>query len=83
MDARIKIPRERGQITRVRDLIRLRYGHLRGARKVLARLAGCSHRTTEAWLAGRSDPHTRHMTAIMRADPSFGERLLRFLEEMR
>lgn len=55
---------------------------LRGASKILARLAGCSHRTCERWLRGHASPSARHIERLM-AHPKFAENLMREFERQR
>jgi plasmid maintenance system antidote protein VapI len=49
----------------VGDFLRERFGMLRGAEKMLARMARCSPRTAENWLRGESAPSGEALLSFM------------------
>lgn len=67
--------------SRVRDYLRMQF-RWRGGAKVLARLAGCSHRTCHRWLQGRASPSAEHL-AEMLSHPRFRERFLAEIDRQR
>lgn len=67
---------------RVTQYLRDEFGSAPGAAKLLARLAGCSHRTTEKWLQGIREPTAGHLTELMR-HPRFRDGFLPALDATR
>lgn len=49
----------------VSNYLRQEFGPLRHAAKLIARKAGATPRTAEAWLAGRNAPYGEHLVNLM------------------
>lgn len=61
--------------------IRARYSAVPSGAKILSQIADCSHRTTEKWLAGETDPSARALLDICRHDPDALDALIASLRK--
>ena len=67
----------------VGGFLRQRFGMLRGAEKVLARMAHCSPRTVENWLRGACAPTGEHLLDLMAECDELAEVILAEVERRR
>lgn len=59
------------------------YGPLRCGRKLVARIAGASHRTADNWFAGRNAPKGPELIRLMAANDELADEIMRMVEEIR
>lgn len=67
----------------VSDLLQRHYGPMRCSRKLVARIAGSSHRTADNWFAGRNAPKGPELIRLMAASEDFEREIKRLIEEIR
>jgi hypothetical protein len=59
------------------------YGPLRCGRKLVARIAGASHRTADNWFTGRNAPKGPELIRLMAANDELAEEIMRMVKEIR
>lgn len=59
------------------------YGPLRCGRKLVARIAGASHRTADNWFSGRNAPKGPELIRLMAANDEIAEEIMRLVQEIR
>jgi len=67
----------------ISDALQRHYGPLRCGRKLVARIAGASHRTADNWFAGRNAPKGPELIRLMAANDELAEEIMRMVKEIR
>ncbi|GAB0118758.1 hypothetical protein [Acidisoma sp. 7E03] len=67
----------------ITEALQKHYGPMRCGRKIVARIAGASHRTADNWFSGRNAPKGPELIRLMAANEELTDEIMRMVQELK